>query len=419
MSILSRIAQRNYGSISISDPAINDMLRDALLLEPTYTGESVTVEKSLRLVPIFSAVSLIAGAISTMPLRVYRSLPDGGKELAPQHRASRLLTTQPNPLMSASEMTEALVAGMLMWGNGFLMKEFDKNTGLLANLWPISPSRMRISREPHTGFPEYYVDGKGPYSRDTFIHFRGLSFDGMVGFSPIQQARQTLGIQQALERHQGTFWANAARPAGALTHPNRLSAEAAERLRAQFQSRHGGASNAASTVVLEEGMEWKPLAFPEADRALMMSLNLSDIRIAQLFRIPPRQLMTDVKDTFTYTNANWERSDLVTYTLQRWMNRIEGALLQDNDVFKSNGLGANYFCRFDTSDMMRGDRAMQATTDISLLQAGVLSVNEVRGNLDLNPIGDPSLESPDLTVEPDAVPVDQKPPEPVVNPAGA
>lgn len=418
MSILSRIAKRNYGSISISDPAINDMLRDALLLEPTYTGESVTVEKSLRLVPVFSAVSLVASAVATMPLRIYKSLPDGGKELAPQHRASRMLSTQPNPLMSASEMIEALTAGLLMWGNAFLMKEFDANTGQLSNLWPISPSRMRISREPKTGYPEYWIDGKGPYTRNTFIHVRGLSFDGMVGFSPIQQARQTLGIHQALERHQGSFWANAARPAGALVHPNRLTAEAAERLRAQFQSKHAGASNAASTVVLEEGMEWKPLAFPDSDRALMTALDMSDVRIAQLFRVPPRMLMTDVKDTFTYSNAEWERSDFIMHSLRRWMVRIEGALLMDNDLFKTNGMGANYFPRFDTSDIMRGDRSSQAATDINLLNAGVLTVDEVRQNLDLNPLGDPSIDAPDVLPEPDAVPVDQLPPEPVAAPSG-
>jgi HK97 family phage portal protein len=269
-------------------------------------------------------------------------------------------------------------------------------------MWPLAPSRMRISRHPQTGYPEYYIDGQGPFGPDTLIHFRGLSFDGLVGFSPIQQARQTLGIHQALEEHQGRFWSNAARPAGALSHPNRLSPEAAERLRAQFNSRHAGVTNAASTVVLEEGMTWTPLAFPDSDLKLITSLQLSDIRIAQLFRVPPRMLMTDVKDTFTYSSAEWEARDFLKWSLRRWIVRLESALLRDNDLFRSNGLGAAYFPRFDTNELLRGDRSGQAQTDIALLQAGVLSVNEVRGNLDLNPMGDPEIELPALTVEPDA-----------------
>lgn len=400
MGLFDRFSNRSSG-ISISDPAINDLLRDSVLIEPTYTGQTVTVEKSLRIVPIFSAVSLLSSAVASLPMRVYKSLPDGGKELAPQHRAARLLTTQPNPLMGADEFFEAIMSGLLMWGNAFALKEKDE-AGNLINMWPLAPSRMRISRHPQTGYPEYYIDGRGPFGPDTLIHFRGLSFDGLVGFSPIQQARQTLGIHQALEEHQGRFWSNAARPAGALSHPNRLSPEAAERLRAQFNSRHAGVTNAASTVVLEEGMTWTPLAFPDSDLKLITSLQLSDIRIAQLFRVPPRMLMTDVKDTFTYSSAEWEARDFLKWSLRRWIVRLESALLRDNDLFRSNGLGAAYFPRFDTNELLRGDRSGQAQTDIALLQAGVLSVNEVRGNLDLNPMGDPDIEPPALTVEPDA-----------------
>jgi HK97 family phage portal protein len=391
MGLFDRLSRRS-AAIPISDPAVNDMLRDAIILEGTYTGSTVTVEKSLRLVPVFSAVNLLASAVGTLPLRVYKSLPDGGKELAPQHRASRLLTVQPNPLTSADEFFESVTAGVLLWGNAFILKEFDETNQNLKYLWPISPSRVRVGRDPKTGFPQYFVDGRGPYTNDTVIHIRGLSFDGLVGLSPIQQARQTLGIHSALEQYSGSFWANSARPSGVLKHPNRLTAEAAERLRAQWTSSHK--TTDARVAILEEGMSFEAMSLPAEDAQLIETLHLGDIRIAQLFRVPPRMLMTGVGDSsLHYSSAEWEAIDFVKWSLRRWLVRIENALLRDPDVFKSNGLGAMYFPRFDTKEITRGDRSGQAATDIALIQAGVLSVDEVRANLDMNPVGDPTVES--------------------------
>jgi HK97 family phage portal protein len=391
MGLFDRLSRRS-AAIPISDPAVNDMLRDAIMLEGTYTGSTVTVEKSLRLVPVFSAVNLLASAVGTLPLRVYKSLPDGGKELASQHRASRLLTVQPNPLTSADEFFESVTAGVLLWGNAFILKEFDETNQNLKYLWPITPSRVRVGREPRTGFPQYFVDGQGPYTNDTIIHIRGLSFDGLVGLSPIQQARQTLGIHSALEQYSGSFWANSARPSGVLKHPNRLTAEAAERLRAQWTSSHK--TTDARVAILEEGMTFEAMSLPAEDAQLIETLHLGDIRIAQLFRVPPRMLMTGVGDSsLHYSSAEWEAIDFVKWSLRRWLVRIENALLRDPDVFKSNGLGAMYFPRFDTKEITRGDRSGQAATDIALLQAGVLSVDEVRANLDMNPAGDPTVES--------------------------
>lgn len=404
MSLISRLAQRNLNGISVSDPAINDLLRDSILLEPTFTGNTVTVEKSLRLVPVFSAVSLLSSAVGSLPLRVYKTLPDGGKQLAPQHRASKFLTVQPNPMASADEVFESVTASLLLWGNAFLMKEKDDQGNLVA-LWPIAPSRMRIGRRPEDGMPEYYIDGRGNpdgggYTSETFIHFRGLSFDGLVGLSPIQNARQTLGLHQAMEEYAGRFWNNSARPSGLIKHPNRLTAEGAERLRSQWNSSHQGLANSSRVAVLEEGAEFVPMSLPASDAQLAEQLGQSDIRIAQLFRIPPRLLMADIKDSFTYSSAEWEAIDFVKWSLRRWLVRIENALLRDPDVFKSNGLGASYFCRFDTSELTRGDRAAQANTDVSLLNAGVLSVDEVRQNLDLNPVGDAFVEPPTPTQPP-------------------
>jgi phage portal protein BeeE len=133
-------------------------------------------------VPVYSAVSLLAGSIGSLPLIVYRRLGDG-RERAENHRTWPLLHDQPNPEMAADELWELVMAHLLLWGNAFL--------GRSATTSGSSPSSGRYA-QPRAGRPRrpghrYFVlDGKRTRLRrgDDILHIRGLGTDGLVGLSP-------------------------------------------------------------------------------------------------------------------------------------------------------------------------------------------------------------------------------------------
>src|SRR5207253_9904745 len=97
---------------------------------------------------------------------------------------------------------------------------------------------------------------------EDIIHIRGLGTDGVVGLSPVQQARQMLGGVLAQEEFSNRFWSNSANPGGVLTHPNKLSTEAADRLKARWRNAVGGVLHAGETVVLEEVMDGSSVGVP-------------------------------------------------------------------------------------------------------------------------------------------------------------
>ena len=356
---------------------------NSVFLADSLSGEKITTAGSVELVPVWAAVQLVAGAVGSLPLRVFQTTADGQRVESPNHRAAKLLAS-PNPVMHGGALWEVVMCHLLLWGNAFLLKNRDAN-GNVIELWPFDPAKVKVTTSKD-GYPLYKVGDQGPFTSSTFIHFRGLSFDGAVGLSPIQMARNTLGLYTSVEKYQSRFWKNNATPGGVLTHPNRLSSDAAERLRAQWQASHSG-DNANRVAILEEGMKFDPMSLPMNDAELIKSLELSTLNVARLFQIPASMMQTNANgSSLTYTSTEMEYSHFVRFCLRRWLSKLEGTLLHDADVFLNNGLGAQFSSSFDTTDLTRGDTKTIADINIALYAAGVVTRDEVRAELGRGPI---------------------------------
>lgn len=377
MGLLDRFQRRSAVPVEF----VND---EAVFLGGTFAGEKVTAKNAVQLVPVWSAVQLIAGTVGSLPLRVYRTDSNGQRVEAPNHRAAKLLAS-PNPYMAGDELVETVLAHLLLWGNAFLLK--TKVDGQLVELFPMPPHRVKVDRDKRTGTPLYVIDEKdGPYDQRTFIHIRGMSFDGLVGMSPIQMARQALGTYSAASRYQGRFWKNNATPGGVLTHPQRLSPEAAERLRAQWQAAHSG-DNANRVAILEEGMAYQSLSLPLSDSKLLEAMDASVLDVARIYNLPAHFLQTSAAgSSLTYSSTEMLGRHYTAFTLRRWLNRVERSLMRDADLFSTNGLGSQFSVGFDTTDLTRGDNKTIADIQLALYREGVITRDEIRAELGRGPI---------------------------------
>jgi len=392
LGLFDRWSQRSAVPIEF----VND---DSIFLGQTFANESVTNKNSVRLVPVWAAVQLVAGAVGSLPLHVYRTQPDGTRIETPKHPVARLLDT-PNAWMDGGELIETAMGHLLLWGNAFLYKIKDAD-GKVNELWPINPQRVKVAKDGK-GVPYYVLDGdKGPYTGREFIHIRGLSFDGLVGLSPIQMARQGLGTYAAVEKYAGKFWANNATPGGVLTHPQRLSPEAAERLRAQWHASHGGTGNASRVAILEEGMKFEPMSLPLEDAQMVQQMELSTLNVARLFQIPAHMLQTNANgSSLTYTTTAMEYEHFVRFTLRRWLARWEKSLMRDPDLLSTNGLGSQFSVKFDTTDLTRGDTKTIADINLALFKEGIVTRDEVRADLNRGPIENVADAPADVPVGP-------------------
>jgi len=351
----------------------------------TATGITVTPETALQSTAVFACVRVLAETVASLPLPVYRRLPSGGKERAPDHYLYSILHDQPNPEMTSFEFREVLMGHVVTWGNGFAEIEFD-GAGRARALWVLRPDKMNVRRR--SGRLEYIyrlpdkVGGREVVlPAERIFHLRGLGFDGLVGYSPIHLARQAVGLAMATEEFGARFFGNGARPGAVMEHPGKLSDEAHERLRKSWEERHQGLEKAHRIAILEEGMKLHEVGIPPEDAQFLETRKFQVVEIARLYRVPPHMIMDLERSTFS--NIEHQSIEFVVHTIRPWLVRWEQAIRRD--IFLP-GDRKVFFAEFLVDGLLRGDVKSRYEAYAVGRQNGWLSANDVRELENMNPI---------------------------------
>lgn len=328
----------------------------------TTTGKTVTVERAVGIPTVWSCLRLLTDAIGSMPLETFDRTTGGGRTEAFSSPMWRLLRDRPNPEMTGTLLWRLVLLHLNTWGNAYIGKTFYGND--VVELWPIRPDRVRVART--RGVKEFYLrDAWGrelatPYTTADLIHIQGISFDGVMGISPIEAAREAFGLGLALEEYTNKFFANGAVPRVVLQKKEgTLSGDAAARLGADWKSRYGGSKNAHATAVLEEGLEAKVLSFPLKDLQFVEQMQWGAADAARVFRVPLTKLGIPSGDSMTYRTVDSDSIDFVTFSMLGWTTLIEQAILHDDDLFPVKPNRPSQFAAFKLRELFRADLKSQ------------------------------------------------------------
>ena len=129
------------------------------------------------------------------------------------------------------------------------------------------------------------VNGKETFDDSEMIHLVGLSFDGIVGKSVLEAARESIGLGLAADRFGGSFFGNGANVSAVLTHPGRLSDEAYKRLMRSWTQRNSGLVNSHKTAILEEGMSVEKMSISPQESQFISTRQFGVVDIARFFRL--------------------------------------------------------------------------------------------------------------------------------------
>jgi HK97 family phage portal protein len=285
---------------------------------------AINEDTALTLSAVWNAVQIIAGTVGSLPCELYKRTPDGDREVMRKHPLYRILHDQPNPEMSAMTFRETLQAHVLTWGNAFA--EIRRNgANHVAALWPLYPSRVTVNRD---GAGRLYYEVRDPANQKTtrlepneILHIKGPSPDGVLGYSVIGKARESLGYSVATERFGSAFYSNATIHGGVVKHPGRLSEQAHTRLLRDLEARHKGGVNAFKLAILEEGMAWESMGMPLSDAQFLESRTFQIQEIARWFNIPLHMLKELTHATFS--NIEHQALEFVQHTLRPWLVKWE------------------------------------------------------------------------------------------------
>ena len=355
----------------------------------TTSGTTVTHETALRHPAMYRAVSLISSTVGSLPLKVYRRLPDGGKVPEQAHRLYALLHDAPNSEMTALEFREALQGDLCLFGNAFAHVQRD-NQGRPVALWPMQASRMQITRNAARLLVYSYQTDTARHEfvaepvRSPILHLRAFSADGVVGRSPVQVAREAIGSAIAADTYGAAFFGNGAAPGGVLQGPRggRLTEQAHQRLRSSWDAAHKGAARAHRVALLEDGWTWNPISVGNRDSQWIEARQMGVVDIARLMGLPPWMLY-EMEHSANYSNVEQQSIDFareISGWLRRWEAQIDRTLLG-----RSN---RTHFSKFVIEGLLRGDIQTRYQAYATGRQWGWLSINDVRQLEDMNGIGE-------------------------------
>ena len=259
----------------------------------------------------FRAVRMVAEAAAALPV----VLTEAGTRHV-EHPVLRLLG-RPNQGQDGRSFLEALYGHLQLSGNAYVEGAVHDARGLPRELHVLRSDRMRVVPGPD-GWPmayEYTVGSKthrwsmqGDFR--PILHLKGFHpHDDHYGISPLQAAAGAIDIHNSAGRWSKALLDNAARPSGAIVFQasdgGPMTEEQYDRLTREIEENHAGAANAGRPMLLEGGLDWRPMGFSPSDMEFLKTKEGAAREIALAFGVPPMLLGLPGDNTYAnYQEAN-------------------------------------------------------------------------------------------------------------------
>lgn len=332
---------------------------------------------------VFACVSIISSDVARLPVTVWQTRPDNGRDPVTGSAVARVLR-RPNPYQTRSDFMQYALACVLLEGNFYALVERD-GTGAPMALHPLQPFTVepriaedgavyyRIKSDRLAGVDSDFV---AP-ARDVFHHRTQTLTHPLVGVSPITAAAVSAGTGLRILNQSDRFFANLSRPSGIVSTDKVLSKEALARVKSIWTAAQTG-GRFGSVAFFDAGLKWQPLTMTASDAQLIEQLKFSVGDVARAYRVPTF-LLGDLGGA-TYKNAETLMGVYYQQTLSWHCESLENRL---DDFF---ALPPGQYVEFDLDQLLRAEYRERIEAKSRGVQQGIFTPNEARISEGLNPM---------------------------------
>ena len=345
-------------------------------------GVAVNETTAMNFAAVYASVRIIAETKASLPLQVYEMQAGGRKVETKQHPVADLLCCEPNPDQTPMVFGETMQAHLLTWGNCYaeITWSFDAEP---IRLTIHHPSKVEPFRGD-SGDLLYRVkegDDSRILDRSQVYHVPGMGGDGILGWSPIRLAAQSIGIGLAQDQFAATYFGNGARPSLVIESPQELGDEVFANLKNEIQTQYSG-TNAHKALLLEGGLSAKQMTIPLNEAQFLESRKFQGEEIAaRWFRLPPH--VAGYLDRATFSNIDAQDRYFERHTMRPWLIRHEQEL---NRKLFLNSERRTFYAKHNADALLRADIETRYKAYQTALMAGFKTINEVRSLEDLDPV---------------------------------
>jgi HK97 family phage portal protein len=277
---------------------------------------------------VYRCVRMISEAAASV---AFREISSG--ETGEGVGALAKLAAHPNREQAGPDLMENFYGHLVVTGDAFL--EAVSIDGEVRELFVLRPDRMRALKGPR-GWPvawEHRVGGEVrriAREADGFLPVLHLKLfhpaNDYEGHAPLEAAARAVDVHNA-----GGAWAkalidNAARPSGAIIYSGgeEMTQEQREDLQEDIERMYSGSSNAGRPMVLQGGLDWRPMSMTPSEMDFVESRHQAAREIALAFGVPP--MLLGIPGDATYANYREANSAFWRLTVLPLVNRAARAI---------------------------------------------------------------------------------------------
>jgi HK97 family phage portal protein len=341
----------------------------------TWAGTSVSINNATQIGAVYACTRLLADTISSLPVDTF--IRRDGNRLPFRPRPAWVYEPE-GPGTSRVEYYKQVVVSMLL-SHGAVIQIIRGGNGDVVALQPLDPTRVTVRRNAATRGREFVIDGKTVLPGDQVLYICEMRKPGSVmGTSRIEEVKNTLGLAKALDEFASRYFSNGANAGGIIEFPGNLTQEQAKDVVEAFEAGHKGLRKSHKPGVLSGGAKFQKIGSDAEQAQMLESRQFAVEEIARVFRVPPSMIGLNTPGAMSYASVEHNAIQFVRYSLTPLITAIEEA--------HNRLLTGDAFMRVNMDGLLRGDSATQAQVFSTAMQAGYMSVNDVRGLMDMRPV---------------------------------
>lgn len=364
-------------------------LRDIITGEASASnsGEFVDYNTALQVSAVCACVDVIARGVAQVPFRLMKKA-ERERTPAEDKELFWLIARGPNPYMTDYEFRYTIAQHAALTGNAYVW--LNRVMGKIKEMYPLQPGTVTVlnNDNKNDGWSKKYVVTMNNGQMMTIPEedmwvIKWRTFDGMFGLDPVRLAREAIGLSLSGEKMAANIYKKGTSINGYLSTEGNLSEEAREVLRNEWAKNFSGSKNAGSVAVLTANLKYTPIQRMTAQEAqLIDNRNFQISEICRMFGVQPIMVYHYLNAT-TYASVEQMFLSHIVHTMTPWYRLIESSankhLLTEQDF--TNG----YYFKFFEQGMLRGDMSAMANWFKSNIEHGIMSPNDCRELLDMNP----------------------------------
>jgi HK97 family phage portal protein len=346
------------------------------LFDTAASGTKANERTSLMLSAFYNGVNQLSNDIAKLPKAVYKKEQDQINRFS-EHPVNYLISQRPNDLMNAFDFWKIIEYSKIVKGNAFAEIIRNKVSGQITSLIFRYPDDVSIYTNNDKLFYKYKSRN---IAADDMLHFKGFTFDGIVGVGVITFAAKQLGISLDSQTFQQEVYKDRGLGYGVIESDIAVNPQNKKMLEDGFAAKMSSGSKF-RVPMLDEGMKYKSISITPVESQFLETNKNGVIEVCRWLNIAPHKLKE-------LGNANY--SNIYQQSIEHVQDSVLPSVVANeqelnNKLFDKKEAGIIY-TKFNINSLLRGDLQMKKEYYTAAIYSGYMTRNEVRALEELNPI---------------------------------